>query len=156
MGRLLGHAAPGTRGAKASFFTAKSKQHLVRTVVTAQAHKAVGQDTAPQVSLKFLLDIRGQAFGSGISREGGPKRFEMFGDDLVEDALTGVSRLVSRRYHMPAFNNKNYCGHRDDQYYTFVHYIISKPLCLLKTTSIRTVSTFLDLIDDGNRYDHRL
>jgi hypothetical protein len=44
MGRLLGHASSGTRGAKASFLTTERQQHLVRAAVAAQAHKAVGQD----------------------------------------------------------------------------------------------------------------
>jgi hypothetical protein len=59
MGRLLGHSPAGTRGAKASFFTAERQHHLVRTAVTAQAHKAVGQNAALQVGVEFIDDILG-------------------------------------------------------------------------------------------------
>jgi hypothetical protein len=37
MGRLLRHAPPRTRGAKAAFFATEGQQPLVRTGVTAQA-----------------------------------------------------------------------------------------------------------------------
>lgn len=106
MGGLLRHAPASTRGAKPTFLTAERQHHLVRTAITAQAYKAVGQNTALQVGIKFLDDIIGQALGSGIGREGGQKGFEMLRDDLVEDGLTGVSRLVGRRYHMPAFRQQ--------------------------------------------------
>ena len=61
------------------------------TGVTAQADKAVGQDAALQVGVKFLHHIRGQAFGGGIGREGGQKGFEMLGNDLVEDGLARIA-----------------------------------------------------------------
>ena len=70
------------------------------TGITAEPHKAMGQDAASQVRLKFLTHVMRQTFSAGIGREGGPKRFEMLGDDLVEDGATRVSRLVSGRYHI--------------------------------------------------------
>jgi hypothetical protein len=79
------------RGTKASFFTAEGQEHLVRTGVTAQAYKAVGQDAALQVGVELLHHIIGQAFGGGIGREGGQKGFEMLGNDLVEDSLARIA-----------------------------------------------------------------
>ena len=106
MGGLLSHAPARTRGAKAAFLTAKRQQHLVGTGVTPQADKAVGQDAALQVGIKSLDDIIGQTFGGGIDLEGGQKRFQMLGDDLVEDRATGVSRLIDGRYHIPTFRRQ--------------------------------------------------
>jgi len=59
MGGLLGHAPGGTRGAKAALFATEGEQHLVWAAVTTQAHKAVSQDTASQIGIKFLLNIIG-------------------------------------------------------------------------------------------------
>jgi len=100
MGRLLRRPPAATRRAKASFLTAKRQHHLMGTGVTAQAHKAMGQNAALQVGIKFLSDIIGQTLGGGIGREGGQKGFEMLCDDLIEDGATRVSRLVSGRYHI--------------------------------------------------------
>ena len=72
----------------------------MRTAVTAQAHKAVGQDAALQVGVKFLDDIIRQAFGGGIGREGGQEGCEMVSDDLIEDGATGISGLIDGRYHI--------------------------------------------------------
>ena len=74
----------------------------MRTGVTAQADKAMGQDAALQVGVKFVNDIIGQACGDGIGRDGGQKGFEMVGDDLVENCATGVSRLVRGGHHILA------------------------------------------------------
>ena len=78
----------------------------MRAGVTAKPHEAVGQDAALQVGVKFLHDVRRQAFGGGIGREGGQKGFEMVRDDLVEHRGTGVSRLVDRWYHMQTFRQQ--------------------------------------------------
>jgi hypothetical protein len=53
-----------------------------------------------QVGIKFLDDVRGQTFGSGVGREGGQKPFKMLGDDLVKGGDTGVSRSIDGRYHI--------------------------------------------------------
>ena len=100
MRRHLGPASAGTRRTKASFLTAEGQQHLVRTGVTAQAHKAVSQDAALQVGIKCLGDISGQAFRGEIGRESDHKGLQVLGDDLVEKGATGVSRLVDGRYHI--------------------------------------------------------
>jgi hypothetical protein len=86
--------------------TVKESCVMMGTGITAEPHKAMGQDTALRVDIKFLDNIIGQTFGGGIGREGGPKGFEMLSDDRVENGLTGVSRLVGRRYHMPAFRRQ--------------------------------------------------
>ena len=96
MGRHLRHAPSRTGGTKAALLTAERQQHLVRTGVTAQADKAVGQDAALQVGVEFLHHILRQAFGGGIGREGAQKGFEMVGNDLVEDRATGSLAVGTR------------------------------------------------------------
>jgi hypothetical protein len=103
MRRLLRHAPTGTRGAKAALFATEGQQYAVGTRVTAQAHKAVGQDATLQIGVKLLLHVRRQAFGGGIGREGGQKGLQVLSDDLVEDRLTGLSRLVEGRDHLHPF-----------------------------------------------------
>ena len=44
-----------------------------------------------QVGVKFVNDIRGEAYGGGIGRDGGQKGFEMRGNDLVEDGLVRIA-----------------------------------------------------------------
>ena len=56
----------------------------------------MGQDAALQVGVKFVNDIRGEACGDGIGRNGGQKGFEMVGDDLVEDGLTRIAWHICR------------------------------------------------------------
>ena len=80
--------------------TLERQHHLVGTGVTAEPHKAMGQDAALQVGVKFLSDIVGQTLGGRIGREGGDKGLQVLGDDLVEKGATGVSRLVDGRYHI--------------------------------------------------------
>ena len=63
----------------------------MRTGVTAQADKAVGQDAALQRGVKFVNDIRGEACGGRSGCEGGQKGFEMLGNDLVEDGLARIA-----------------------------------------------------------------
>jgi len=120
----------------------------VRTAITAQAHEAVGQNTALQVGVKFFDDIIGQALGSGIGREGGPKGFKMVGDDLVEDRATGLSRLVNGRYHKQTFRRQQLLRSP------------KRPLlhrCALYDTSIpmSNSKSFLCVADDSNRKSDR-
>ena len=73
MGRLLRHAPPRTRGAKAAFFTTEGQEHLVRTGVTAQADKAMGQDAALQVAPRLSKATREglqEAAGRGNAEPG--------------------------------------------------------------------------------------
>ena len=51
----------------------------------------MGQDAALQVGVKFVNDIRGEACGGGIGRDGGQKGFKMLGDELVEDGLARIA-----------------------------------------------------------------
>jgi hypothetical protein len=51
----------------------------------------MGQDTALQIGVKFVNDIRGEACGGGIGRDSGQKGLQMVGDDLAED---GLARIV--------------------------------------------------------------
>ena len=59
VGRGLGHAPPGTRGAKPPPLAAEGQQQLLLAGVTAQPQKAMGQDAALQIVVKFALHIGG-------------------------------------------------------------------------------------------------
>jgi hypothetical protein len=97
MGGLLRHAPPRTGGAKAAFLTAGRQEHLVRTGVTVQADKAVGQDAVLQGGVKFVNDRRGEACGGGIGRDGGQKGLQVCGNDLVEGGLARIVWHIRRR-----------------------------------------------------------
>jgi hypothetical protein len=68
----------------------------VRTGVTAQADKAMGQDAALQRGVKFVNDIRREACGGGIGREGSQKGFKMLGNNLGEDDLAQIAWHIRR------------------------------------------------------------
>jgi hypothetical protein len=59
--RHLGHASPGTRGAKPPPLTTEGHQQLVVAGVTAQAEEAMGEDATPQIVVKFTFHVSRQA-----------------------------------------------------------------------------------------------
>jgi len=69
VGRGLGHAPGRTRGTKPAPLAAEGQQQLFRARVTAQAEKAMGQDTALQIGVKFTFHIRRQACRIGVGVE---------------------------------------------------------------------------------------
>jgi len=71
----------------------------MRAGVTAQPQKAVVEDAALEVGLKFFSYVRWQAFGGRIGIDASQKSFEMLSHYLIKDCGTGIAGLVSRRYH---------------------------------------------------------
>jgi hypothetical protein len=69
--------------------TAKRQHHLVGTGVTAEPHKAMGQDAALQVGVKCLSDIIGQTLGGRIGRGGGGKGLQVLGDEGRSETRPG-------------------------------------------------------------------
>jgi hypothetical protein len=59
--------------------------------VTAQPQKAMGENAALQVVVKFALDIGGQASGVGIGVERSQKGLQMIGDDVIQDGLARIA-----------------------------------------------------------------
>jgi hypothetical protein len=61
MRRHLRHAASGTGWAKPTPLATEGHQQLVMAGITPKPQKAMGQDTAPQIVIKFTFHIRRQA-----------------------------------------------------------------------------------------------
>jgi hypothetical protein len=57
MGRRLSHPPGRTRRAKATPLATEGQQQLFRARVTAQAEKAMGENTTPQIVIKFTFHI---------------------------------------------------------------------------------------------------
>jgi hypothetical protein len=66
MGRRLGHAPDRACGAKATLLATEGQQQLLVTGVTTEPEKAMGEDAALQIVIKFASHIGGQACGLGI------------------------------------------------------------------------------------------
>src|SRR5207249_3033465 len=101
MRRGLGHPPAGTRRTKPAPLATEDQQHLVLAGVTSQAEKAMGQDAALQVVVKFTLDIGRQAFGIRISLARGEKSLEMVRNHFVEHRAARIAWFVggnSRRH----------------------------------------------------------
>jgi hypothetical protein len=79
--------------------TLEGEQHLMRAGITTQPQKTVGENAALEVGLKLVPHIRWQTFGSRIGIDTGQKGFEMLSHHLIQDCGTGITGLVSRRYH---------------------------------------------------------
>ena len=94
VGGHLGHPPPGTRGAKAAPLATEGHQHLVVAGVTAQAEKAMGQDTAPQIVIKFTFHIGRQADGLGVISKRGEKGLQVLRDHVVEHRAAGIPGCV--------------------------------------------------------------
>jgi len=82
----LGHASSGTRGTKPPPLATEGQQQFFGARVTAQPQKAMGQDAAPQIGVKFTCHIRWQARGLGVRVECGKKSLEMVGNVRRESA----------------------------------------------------------------------
>jgi hypothetical protein len=64
--------------------------------VTAQSEKAMGENAALQVIIKFALDIGGQALRVRIGVEGGEKGLQMVCDNMIEYGLTRIAWDIHR------------------------------------------------------------
>jgi hypothetical protein len=94
VGRSLGHPPAGTRRTKPPPLATEGQQRLVLARVTAEPQKAMRQDAALQVVVKFPLDIGRQTWGIGISVEHGEKGLEMVRDHLVEHPPARITGFV--------------------------------------------------------------
>jgi hypothetical protein len=92
----LGHAPTGTRRTKPAAFAAEGQQQLLVAGVTAQSEKAMGENAALQVIIKFALDIGGQALRVRIGVEGGEKGLQMVCDNMIEYGLTRIAWDIHR------------------------------------------------------------
>src|SRR5712691_7164820 len=91
----------GTRRTKPPPFAAEGQQQLFVAGVTTQSQKAMGQDAALQVVVKFALYIGRQACGIGIGVERGEKGLEMVRDHFIEYRVARIAWFVggnSRRH----------------------------------------------------------
>src|SRR5262249_12333387 len=101
VGRGLGHTPARARRTKAAPLATEGQQQLLLARITAKPQKAMGQDAALQVVVKFTLDIGRQTFGVGIGADRGEKDFNIFGDHFVEYRMARITWFVggnSRRH----------------------------------------------------------
>ena len=94
MGRHLRHASPGTGGTKAPLLTTEGEQHLVRAGVTAQPHKAVGEDPTLQGGVNLVLDILGEPFGRGVGVQGSQRGLQMVRDHFIEHRPARIAGFI--------------------------------------------------------------
>ena len=95
----LGHAPPGTRGAKTASFTAESQQQLCVTGITAQPQETMREDATLQVVVQFALHIGGQTSVAGSVSSKARKS----PDDRqpLGRAASGSDRVAHRRMAKP-------------------------------------------------------
>ena len=113
--RRVGHAPPGTRRTKPPPLAAEGQQQLLVAGVTAEPQKAMDQDAALQVVIKFALDIGGQTCGSGIGVERGEKGLEMIRNHVIEDRLTRIAWFIGRNSRRHGAPYVSYRGEGDER-----------------------------------------
>src|SRR5215471_6889989 len=95
--------------------------------VTAQAEKAMGEDAAPQIVVKFPFHIRRQAGGIGVVSERGEKGLQVLRNHVIEHRATWVPGCVGGhrwRHTSPHVQEGRDRSARNCRliYCTYVHY----------------------------------
>ena len=89
----LGHPPPAAGGAEAAALAGKGNQAVEPAVVAAQTQEAVGEDAAPEVGAKLLLD--GAGTGPVASTRVCEEGLELLAHDLVQKGLLGAAGCVA-------------------------------------------------------------
>jgi hypothetical protein len=89
----------GTRRTKPAALAAEGQQHLMLAGVTAQPHKAVREDAALQIVIKFTLDIgrqTGHVSDLHLDIQSEPKLVPI--DEQPNDDVIHLKRLDGKRH----------------------------------------------------------
>jgi hypothetical protein len=91
------HPPPAAGGAEAAALAGKGNQAVELAVVAAQAQEAVGEDAAPEVGAKLLLDEAWTCVVAiaRVCEEG----LELLAHDLVQEGLLGTAGCVAACGH---------------------------------------------------------
>jgi hypothetical protein len=89
VGRSLGHAPSTAAGADPAFLARKGHDSFVTAGLTAKSQESVSQDPAAQKLLKLIHHMARKALALDLG--GLQEGIQVLGDDLIEDALLGVT-----------------------------------------------------------------
>jgi hypothetical protein len=95
--RSLRHAPSAATGAEAAPLTGEGHESVVAARRTAEPSESTRQAAAPEKFAELLFDEPRQAFAVAERRRLCAERLEVFEDDLVKHALSGIPRLIAAR-----------------------------------------------------------
>jgi hypothetical protein len=103
MSRTLRHPSAAAAGTESPSLTREGHEPIVPAPVAVKAGESGRQAPAGQEVAELLLDKSGEPFPVAQRRRLGAERLEVFEHDLMEQALSGIARLVAcgRLDHTP-------------------------------------------------------